>query len=133
MRGRGSRARIIACEVETAASFSRALAAGAPTQIQPTPSFVDGIGGAGVLEEMWPLARRLLDGAIAVSVREIVDAVRMLAERARIVAEGAGAAPVAAALSGRGGLIPGSKVVAVVSGGNLDLAKLAAILRGEIP
>jgi threonine dehydratase len=133
LRGRGSHARVIACEVETAASLSRALRDGAPTQIQPAPSFVDGIGGAGVLAEMWPLAQRLLDGALVVSVREIADAIRLLVERARVVAEGAGAASVAVALSGRAGIGPRSKVVAVVSGGNLDSEKLATILRGEIP
>jgi threonine dehydratase len=133
IRGRGSRARVIACEVETAASLSRALRDGAPSQLQPTASFVDGIGGAGVLEEMWPLARRLLDSAVTVSLREITDAIRLLVERSRVVAEGAGAAAVAVALSGRAGIEPGAKVVAVVSGGNIDTAKLITILRGEIP
>jgi threonine dehydratase len=133
LRGRGSRARIIACEVETAASLSRALRDGAPSQVTPTPSFVDGIGGAGVLEEMWPLAKRLIDGAVAVSLQEIVDAIRLLVERVRVVAEGAGAAPVAVALSGRAGLQQGARVVAVISGGNIDTAKLITALKGEIP
>jgi threonine dehydratase len=83
-----------------------------------------------VLAEMWPLASRLLDGAIALPLADVAAAVRLLAERAHVVAEGAGAAPVAAALSGRGGR---GKVVCVVSGGNIDAAVLARILAGQAP
>jgi len=122
--------RIYACEVETAAPLNAALQAGAPAPIDYRPSFVDGIGGKGVLAEMWPLARRLLDGSLVVSLEAVAGAIRTLAERNRVVAEGAGAAPVAAALSGRAG---GGKVVCVVSGGNIDLAKLALILQGGVP
>ena len=122
--------RIYACEVETAAPLHAALAAGAPVPTDYRASFVDGIGGKGVLAEMWPLARRFLDGSLVVSLEAIAGAIRMLVERNRVVAEGAGAAPVAAALSGRAG--PG-KVVCVVSGGNIDLAKLALILQGAVP
>jgi threonine dehydratase len=91
---------------------------------------VDGIGGKGVLPEMWPLVRRLLAGSLVVTLRQVADAIRLLVERNRVVAEGAGGASVAAALTGRAG--PG-KVVAVVSGGNLDAAKLVTILEGNIP
>lgn len=133
LRGRGSNARVIACEVETAAPLWRAFRDGKPTQGSYTPSFVDGIGSTGVLEEMWPLARALLDRAVPVTLREIADAIKLLVERARVVTEGAGAAGVAAALSGRASLRPGDKVVVVISGGNIDTVKLAAILRGEIP
>ena len=122
-------AAVYACEVETAPSLSAALAAGAPTRIDRKPSFVDGIGGMGVLPEMWPLVSRLLSGALVSSVAQIADAVRLLAERARIVAEGAGAAALAAALHHR---VTG-KVVCVVSGGNIDAAKLATILDGRVP
>jgi threonine dehydratase len=124
------RAKVYACEVETAAPLHAALQAGGPTPIDYRPSFVDGIGGKGVLAEMWPLAQRLLAGSLVVSLDAVAGAIRMLAERARVVAEGAGAAPVAAALSGGAGA---GKVVCVVSGGNIDSAKLAIILQGEVP
>ena len=123
-------ARVYACEVETAAPFHAALEAGAPTAIDYRPSFVDGIGGKGVLAEMWPLAQRLLAGSLVVSLAAVAGAIRLLAERNHVVAEGAGAAPVAAALSGRAGR---GKVVCIVSGGNIDLARLALILQGEVP
>ena len=130
LRGRGSRARVIACEVDTAAPLSAALAAGKPVPCAYAPSFVDGIGGKTVLADMWPLASRLLDGALAVGLAEIASAVRLLVERAHVVAEGAGAAPVAAALSGRAG---GGRIVCVVSGGNIDARVLSRILAGEMP
>jgi threonine dehydratase len=122
-------ATVFGCEVETATPLTAALAAGAPTRVDRTPTFIDGIGGMGVLSEMWPLVSTLLDGALVSSVGEIADAVRVLAERARIVAEGAGAAALAAALRHR---VEG-KVVCVVSGGNIDTAKLATILEGRVP
>jgi threonine dehydratase len=116
--------------VETAAPLDAALRAGAPSPIDYRPSFVDGIGGKSVLPEMWPLARRLLDGSLVVSLEAVAGAIRTLVERNRVVAEGAGGAPVAAALSGRAG---GGKVVCVVSGGNIDPARLAVILQGAVP
>ena len=117
--------RLYAVEVETAAPLSASLSAGRPVAIDYQPSFVDGIGGASVLPEMWPLARELLDDALVVSLDEVKDAIRLLAERQRVIAEGAGAAAVAAALAGRAG---SGKVVCVVSGGNIDRAVLAGIL-----
>jgi len=130
LRGSGSRARVIACEVDTAAPLSAALAAGGPVPTPYTASFVDGIGGKSVLVEMWPLASRLLDGALSSPLDDVAAAVRLLAERAHVVSEGAGAAPVAAALSGRAGR---GKTVCVVSGGNIDARVLARILSGEVP
>ena len=130
LRGSGSRARGIACEVDTAAPLSAALAAGGPVPTPYTASFVDGIGGKSVLAEMWPLASRLLDGALSSPLDDVAAAVRLLAERAHVVSEGAGAAPVAAALSGRAGR---GKTVCVVSGGNIDARVLARILSGEVP
>jgi threonine dehydratase len=124
------RVKILACEVETATPLTASLAAGEPRQVDYTPSFVDGIGAKGVLEEMWPLASRWLDGACVVSLPQVAAAVKLLVERNRVVAEGAGAVPVAAALAGHGG--PG-KIVCVISGGNIDAKKLAAILTGEAP
>jgi threonine dehydratase len=121
-------ARVFACEVETAAPLAPSLAAGSPQIVTYTPTFVDGIGATGLLPDMWPLVSRLLDGSIVVSLAEVIAAVKLLAERNRVVAEGAGATPVAAALTGRAG---GNNVVCIVSGGNIDAAKLAAILSGK--
>ena len=95
-----------------------------------TPSFVDGIGAKGVLDEMWPLASRLLDGSCVVTLAQIAAAVKLLVERNRVVAEGAGATPVAAALADKAGT---GKIACVVSGGNIDAKKLATILSGGIP
>jgi threonine dehydratase len=122
--------RVYAAEVETQAPFTAALANRRPTTIAPSPSFVDGIGGKNVFPEMWPLARELLAGSVVASVAEVAAAVRLLAERNRVVAEGAGAAPVAAALHRP---IEAKTIVCVVSGGNIDNEVLATILRGEIP
>jgi threonine dehydratase len=122
--------KVYACEVETAAPLSASLTAGRAMSCDYTPSFVDGIGGKSVLAEMWPLVSTLLDGALTVSLAEIADAMRRLVERNRIVAEGAGAASVAAALKG---VSDARRVVCVVSGGNIDPAKLARILVGEMP
>jgi threonine dehydratase len=123
--------KVLACEVETAAPLAASLAAGASRQVEYTPSFVDGVGAKGVLEEMWPLASRLLDGSCVVSLAETAAALRLLVERNRVVAEGAGATPVAAALAGKAGAA--KKVVCVVSGGNIDSQKLATILMGGVP
>jgi threonine dehydratase len=124
--------KVYACEVETSAALAAALSAGTITKIDYTPSFVDGIGSSSVLAEMWPLAQSLLDGSIVTSLSDVADAVRTLAERNRVIAEGAGAAPVAAALAG--GQVDGrnGKVVCVVSGGNIDPEKLSRILRREL-
>jgi threonine dehydratase len=122
--------RAYACEVETAAPLTASIREGEPRSIDYRPSFVDGIGGRSVLPEMWPMVRGLVEGTIVVSLEEIAHAIRLLVERIRVVAEGAGGASVAAALKGEA---EGSKVVCVVSGGNIDPKKLAAILGGEIP
>jgi len=130
VRALAPRTKVFACEVETAAPLAAALAAGAPQPSAYTPSFVDGIGGRGVLAEMWPLVSSLLDGSIVVTLAGIAGAIRLLAERQRVIAEGAGAASLAAALSGRA---PGRRIVCIVSGGNIDAAKLATILGGGVP
>ena len=122
--------KVFACEVDTASPLDAALRAGAPSAGPYAPSFVDGIGSKRVSEEMWPLARTLIDGSIVGPLRAVADAVRLLVERSRVVAEGAGAAAVAAAMSNRA---PNGPLVCIVSGGNIDLAKLAAILQGELP
>ena len=122
--------KVYACEVDTAAPFAASLEAGEPVQIVYTPSFVDGIGAPVVLTEMWELARQLLDGSLVVSLADVAASIGLLAERNRVIAEGAGAAPVAAALAGKAAT---GKVVCVVSGGNINSAKLALILQGEVP
>jgi threonine dehydratase len=122
--------RIFASEVETGASLAPSLAAGSPQTIEYQATFVDGIGSASVLPDMWPLVSKLLDGSIVVSLQQTADALRLLIERNRVVAEGAGATSVAAALTGKAG---NGKIVAIVSGGNIDSAKIAKILKGEMP
>ncbi len=121
---------VYAAEVETAAPFAASLEAGEPVEVERVPTFIDGIGGKGVLPEMWPLASSRRDGSRGVSVEEVCDAMRTVVSRAHVIAEGAGACAVAAALSGAAGE---GDVVAVVSGGNLDTEVLAAILAGHTP
>ncbi|MGH7724805.1 MAG: threonine ammonia-lyase [Candidatus Eiseniibacteriota bacterium] len=122
--------RIYACEVDTAAPLAQSLAAGERRPFEYKASFVDGMGSPFLLEDMWPLVRALVDGSIVVTLEEIASAIRLLAERHRVIAEGAGAASVAAALTGRAGT---GNIACIVSGGNLDSAKLSKILAGTIP
>jgi threonine dehydratase len=122
--------KVYAVEVETAAPLTASLAAGTPTSVTRTQTFIDGMGSGAVYGEMWPLVQSLLAGTVVVTVAQIAAAVKLLAERARIVAEGAGAAPLAAVMSGA---FAGQRVVCIVSGGNIDMDKLATILRGDIP
>jgi threonine dehydratase len=129
VRALKSDTKIYACEVETSAAFAAALAAGEMTKINYQPSFVDGIGSGSVLADMWPIARSLLDGSLVMSLADVAEAVRTLAERNRVIAEGAGATPVAAAMAGKAG---GGKVVCVVSGGNIDFEKLVKIFKREM-
>jgi threonine dehydratase len=124
------RVKIIACELATAHPLRAAFDAGAPTETPHEPGFVSGVGFGSVLPEMWPLVKSLIDDVIIVSLAEVADAIKVLVEHNRIVAEGAGAVSVAAALSGRYGE---TKVCAVVSGGNLDNSMLATILEGRTP
>jgi threonine dehydratase len=123
-------ARVFAVEPETGAPLTASLAAGEATPVDYRPSFVDGSGAPELLPQMWELAREALDSAYSVSLDETAAAVRLLAERARVVAEGAGGLALAAALAGHGG---DGKVVCIVSGGNIDSAKLATILEGRTP
>jgi threonine dehydratase len=105
-----------------------ARAAGGPVDSPCEPGFVTGVGFGSILAEMWPVTSRLIDDIVTVSLSEVAAAIRLLADGNKVVAEGAGAIAVAAAMSNRHRF---SKVCAVVSGGNLDLALLAKILRGE--
>jgi len=119
--------RILTAEPETGAALAAALAAGHPADVDYRASFVDGAGSRRVLDSMWPLVTPLVDEALAIPVADAAAAVRLLAERARVIAEGAGALALAAAQTGRAGT---GKVVCVVSGGNINLSKLADILNG---
>ena len=121
-------AKIYAVEPETAAPVAAAFAAGEIQRVEYKPSFVDAAGSNSVLPEMWPLVQKTLAGSIVVTLAETKAAIRHLVERNRVVAEGAGALPAAAALSGKTGT---GKIVCVVSGGNLDTAVLVKILQGE--
>ncbi len=129
MRAKRPETRVYAVEPETAAPLSASFAADSAKEIDRTPSFVDGIGGKSVLPEMWERARILLL-PLVVSLSEIAAAIKLLIERNRVVAEGAGAASVAAATTGKAG---SGKIVCVVSGGNIDSSKLVKILAGGIP
>jgi threonine dehydratase len=122
--------RFFAAEPETGAPVAATLAAGAPTEVDYRPSFVDGSGSRALIPRVWAQASELLDGAFAVPLDETAAAVRLLAERTRVIAEGAGALAAAVALSGCTG---GRKIVCIVSGGNIDTAVLSRILAGETP
>jgi threonine dehydratase len=124
------RVRVFASEVETSAALAAALAAGRPQRIEYRASFVDGIGSPFVLDEMWPLAQRLLAGSLVVGLDAVASAIRLMVERHRVVAEGAGASALAAALTGGAGA---GNVVCVISGGNLDTHRLSEILAGRTP
>ena len=130
MRVLSPRTLVFAVEVETAAPLTASLAAGTPTRVAHTRTFIDGMGSNAVADVMWPLATSLLAGTVVVTVAQVAAAVRLLVERARVVAEGAGAAPLAAALSGA---FRGQRIVCIVSGGNIDPHRLAAILSGAVP
>jgi threonine dehydratase len=121
--------KIFASEVETAAPFAPSLAAGEPVKVTYTPSFVDGMGSAGLLAEMWPLVSKLVNGSIVLSMKQIADAIKLLMERSRVIAEGAGGSSFAAALTGKAG---SGKIVCVISGGNIDAEKLIKILSGTM-
>ena len=117
--------RVVTAEPATGAPMAAAVAAGGPTEIEFQPSFVDGAGGRALLPTMWERAGGLVDEAVAVPLDDVAEAIRLLASRARVVAEGAGALALAAA-RGREGTI-----VCIVSGGNIDAAVLARLLAGE--
>jgi threonine dehydratase len=125
MRAKKPSVRVYAAEPETAAPLATSLERGEPSYFENwRPSFVDGAGGKSVIPTMWPLLKTL-DGSIVVSLADIAAAMRKTADRVHVVAEGAGATAIAAALSGRAGT---GKVVAVVSGGNIDLTRFAELV-----
>lgn len=128
LRAQKPACRLYAAEVATAAPLSAALAAGSVQVVDYQPSFVDGIGSKTVFPQMLDRAQRLIDGALVASLAEVAAALRLLAERNRIIAEGAGACPVACALAGKAGR---GKIACVVSGGNIDLPKLCKVLSDD--
>jgi threonine dehydratase len=126
MRARKPGVRVYAAEPETAAPLELSLRRGEACRFDAwQPSFVDGAGGKSVLPTMWPLLKELVTGSIVMPLDEIAAAMRKTADRVHVVAEGAGGTAIAAALSGRAGT---GKIVAVVSGGNIDLARFAELV-----
>lgn len=113
-------------EPETAAPMSLSLAASAPQEFKDwKASFVDGAGGQSVFPRMWERMKPLIDGSLVVSLEDTRKAMRLMAEKARVIAEGAGAMPLAAALTGKAGEGP---IVCIVSGGNVDLKKFCELI-----
>jgi len=131
LRARAPHVRVYAAEIETAAPLAASLAAGRPSTVDYHPSFVDGIGSKTVFANMFEHARGLLAGSLVVTLQEAAQAMKLVAERNRAIVEGAAACAIAAALSGRAGTpsAPG-KVVAIVSGGNIDLDTFARLTAG---
>lgn len=130
LKASGSPAAVIACETEAGAPLAAARAADRPVPVDFDPTtFVTGMGGPIVLPPMWPLVRRLIAGTALVSLKQTADAIRLLVHRHHVVAEGAGAAPVAAALAERRAGV----TACIVSGGHLDTHHLVTILNGGTP
>src|SRR5438876_11196240 len=118
--------RILGAEPETAAPGALSFEKGSPQAFETwEASFVDGAGGKSIFPRMWERMHGIVDGSIVVTLDEVRQAMRVVAEKMRVICEGAGALPVAAALSGRAG---GGPIVAVVSGGNVDLKKFADLI-----
>lgn len=120
--------RVFTAEVATAAPFAASVAAGIPTTVDYQPSWVDGIGSKGVFPQMFERARKLVNGALVADLSAVASAVRRLVQYNHVIAEGAGACPVACALSGNAGR---GKIVCIISGGNLDPTKLAHLLTSD--
>lgn len=129
LRALAPQVRIYAAEVETAAPLAASLAAGEPRTVDYVPSFVDGIGSKTVFPSMFERARKLLDGSLIVTLQDAVQAMKLVAERNRIIVEGASACAVAGARSGRAG---SGKIVAIVSGGNIDLDKFTQLITHSV-
>jgi len=128
MRAMNSKCKVYAAEVVTGAPLAASLASGSPQTVDYVPSFVDGIGSKMVFPQMLARAQELIDGSLVAELDEAASALRLMAERNHIIAEGAAACSVACALAGRAG---SGKVVCIVSGGNIDSAVLCGILKGN--
>ena len=121
--------KIFGVEPETAAPAALSFAKGSPQAFPDwTASFVDGAGGRSVFPRMWERMKPVLDGCLVVSLAETRRAMRIMAEKARVISEGAGAMPLAAAMSGRAGIASNGPIVAIVSGGNIDLDKFSELI-----
>jgi threonine dehydratase len=129
IRALNSKCKIYAAEVATAAPLAVSLAAGTPQVADYQPSFVDGIGARMVFPQMLERAQQLIDGSLVAELDEVRSALRLMAERNRIISEGAGACALACALAGKAGA---GRVVCIVSGGNIDFATLCEILGSEV-
>jgi threonine dehydratase len=126
LKAKAPNVRVIGAEPETAAPMAASLKAGEPRVFDAwEASFVDGAGGRSVIPRMWERMRPVIDDAIVVTLDQVKAAMRLMAEKARVVSEGAGALPLAAALTGQAGDGP---IVCVVSGGNIDLKKYAELI-----
>lgn len=122
--------KIFAVEDENAAPVTAALGAGHIVEIETRPSFIKSIGGPSLVPQLWPVVSELIDGAVTVSLEQVTEAMRLLFSKGKVIAEGAGAASLAAALSSEHAR---GKVVCVVSGGNIDAQAYATVLAGGIP
>jgi len=126
VKAKNPNVRVIGAEPETASPYAYSLGVGAPSKFAAwEASFVDGAGGQSVTQRMWDRMQAVVDGSIVVSLDQVREAMRLMAEKARIVSEGAGALALAAALTGEAGDGP---IVCVVSGGNIDLAKFSSLI-----
>ncbi len=121
--------KVFTAEVSTAAPLAASFAAGMPTEIEYQPSWVDGIGAKAVFPQMFERAQKLIDGALVADLSSVAGALRLMVQHNHIVPEGAGACPVACALSGNA---PPGKIVCIVSGGNIDPSKLIHLLNHDL-
>jgi len=126
LRCSGWQGKVVACEVETSTPLASAFAQGRPVTVERRASFIDGIGSTSVLEEMWPLLRRLVDDVVVVSLPEASAALRRLALENHLIVEGAGAVALAAALRSDSS---GGAAIAVLSGGNIDASRFHDVLK----
>jgi len=118
--------RVLGSEPETASPYALSLARGEPSKFPDwKASFVDGAGGQSVTERMWDRMQPVVDGSVTVTLDQVREAMRLMADKARVIAEGAGALALAAALAGEAGEGP---IVCIVSGGNIDLKKFASLI-----
>ena len=128
IKGKRPDVQVLGAEPETAAPYALSLREGGPRKFPDwEASFVDGAGGKSVTERMWNRMRPVTDGTITVTLDQTRDAMRLIAEKTRTIAEGAGALSLAAAMTGQAGDGP---IVCVVSGGNIDLKKFAELVAG---
>jgi threonine dehydratase len=126
LKERGSQAEVFAAEPETAAPLARSLEAGSAQKFPEwKASFVDGCGGKSVFPRMWDLAHHLLAGSIVCTLEDVRQAMKIVAERNHVIAEGAAGCAVAAGLSGKCGT---GKIVCVVSGGNIDMSVFTKLI-----